>query len=243
MLRGRIALVTNVEHFVGLPAAVELAAQGAWVLCHDKSFTQSAAALAFAERYPELLVSQCQDPAELVAAAVTAHGRLDIVVSNDAFPAIRAAVDQARLEDLRGGLEEMVVAPFALAQAAAPQLKQQRAGKLLFVTSAAPFHGLANYSMYVAARAATNALARSLALELAPFEIQVNAVAPNFVESPTYFPPALMDDPETRRKILKNIPLGRLGRPDEAAALIAFLASDRSDFITGHVMPFAGGWA
>jgi NAD(P)-dependent dehydrogenase (short-subunit alcohol dehydrogenase family) len=97
--------------------------------------------------------------------------------------------------------------------------------------------------MYVAARGGANALAVSLARELAPFNIQVNAVAPNFVESPTYFPPALLADPQALAKITRNIPLGRLGKPGEVGALVAFLASNQADFITGHVMPIAGGWA
>ena len=97
--------------------------------------------------------------------------------------------------------------------------------------------------MYVTARGAANALAVTLAKELARDNIQVNAVAPNYVESPDYFPAELLDDPKTRDKILANIPLGRLGEPEELAALIAFLASGKADFITGQVIPFAGGWA
>ena len=83
----------------------------------------------------------------------------------------------------------------------------------------------------------------SLAKELAPFNIQVNAIAPNFVESPTYFPQNLLSDPEALRKITRNIPLGRLAKAEEIAPIAALLASDGSSFITGHVLPFAGGWA
>lgn len=88
-----------------------------------------------------------------------------------------------------------------------------------------------------------NAAVKSLALELGPHNIQVNAVAPNFMESETYFPKTLMNDPVARRKILGNIPLGRLGRPEEAGALIAYLASAKADFVTGQVIALAGGWA
>ena len=95
--------------------------------------------------------------------------------------------------------------------------------------------------MYVTARGAANALAVSLARELGRDNIQVNAIAPNYVESPTYFPPELVNDPDALARMTRNIPLGRLGKADELAALVAFYASDKSDFITGHVMPFAGG--
>lgn len=240
---GRVVLVTHARHFVGLPAATALAAQSAVAVCHDASFADPAAREAFTGAHPDLHAVAEQDPAGLVAAVTATHGRIDALVSNDAFPAIRAPLEEAALDDLRAGLEALVTAPFAFAQAVVPQMKARRSGKLLFVTSAAPLRGLANYSMYAAARGATNALAVSLARELAPFGIQVNAIAPNFVESPTYFPPQLLADPAALKKITGNVPLGRLARPEEAAALIAYFASPQADFITGHVMPFAGGWA
>jgi NAD(P)-dependent dehydrogenase (short-subunit alcohol dehydrogenase family) len=242
-LTGQIVLVTNIAHFVGLPAAVALADQGAVVVCHDNSFISADGRKDFAAAHPNLHVVAEQEPPAIAAAVTTAYGRIDVLVNNDAFPAIRAPLETARIDDLRAGLEALVTAPFALAQAVVPQMKERRSGKLLFVTSAAPLRGLPNYSMYATARGAANALAVSLARELAPFNIQVNAIAPNFVESPTYFPPKLLADPEAMRKITSNIPLGRLAKPEEVAALIAFYASPQADFITGHVMPFAGGWA
>ncbi|MBK8909559.1 MAG: SDR family oxidoreductase [Rhodospirillales bacterium] len=243
MAQGRVALVTHVNHFAGRPAAEALAGRGMTVLCHDAEFTCDATRNAFAADHPGLHPLAEQRPEDIVERATAAFGHIDVLVNNDAFPAIRAAVEDAHLDDLRAGLEAMVVAPFALARAVVPQMKARRDGKILFVTSAAPLRGLPNYSTYVAARGAANALAVSLARELARFSIQVNAVAPNFVESPTYFPPELLADAATLKKITDNVPLGRLARPEELGALIAFLASPDADFITGHVMPFAGGWA
>jgi len=243
MLNDRVALVTHVAHFVGRPAAVELAVQGATVLCHDDGFVDPEARDRFAADHPGLEPLAEQTPDDIAAAVERRHERIDILVHNDAFPAIRAPVDDARIDDMRAGLEALVTRPFALTGAVVPMMKRARRGKIVFVTSAAPLRGLPNYAMYVAARGAANALALSLAKELAPFDIQVNALAPNFVESPTYFPESLLADPEARKKIVGNVPLGRLARPDEAAAAIAFLASDRSGFITGTVLPFAGGWA
>ena len=243
MLEDRVALVTQVCHFVGLAAARELAAQGARVACHDASFVEAPAREAFAAENPGLLAVAEQEPRALAEAVAGRFGDVDILVNNDAFPAIRAAAEEARPEDFRAALEALAVAPLALTGAVVPAMKTRRRGKVVFVTSAAPLLGLANYSMYVAARGAANALVLSLARELAPHNVHVNAVAPNYVESPTYFPPALLADPEKRAKMERNIPLGRLGRPEEVAQVIAFLASDGSDFVTGHVMPVAGGWA
>ena len=165
------------------------------------------------------------------------------VVSNDDAPAIRAPLEDARVDDFRAGLEAMLVRPFLLAQAAVKPMKRQGGGRILLVTSAAPFRGLANYTMYAAARGGANALALTMARELAPHNIIVNAVAPNYVANPSYFPPALLADPQALAKIERNIPLGRLGRPEEVGALIEFFAVGDCAFVTGHVVPIAGGWA
>jgi len=243
MLTGRVALVTSVTHFVGTATATELAAQGATVVCQDTSFADDAARDAFAAANAGPHTTAAQEPGEIAAEIAGAHGSVDVLVNNDAFPAIRAKVEDADPDDMRAGLEAMITRPLMMSAAVVPAMKERGRGEIIFATSAAPFRGLPNYSMYVAARGGANSLALSLAKELAPHGIQVNAIAPNFVESPTYFPEKLLADPAALAKITSNIPLGRLGKPQEAAALIAFLASDRADFITAQVIPFAGGWA
>jgi NAD(P)-dependent dehydrogenase (short-subunit alcohol dehydrogenase family) len=242
--RRRVALVSNVNHFVGLAAAQVLASDGARVVCHDAAFADADARTRFAADNPGLEAAAEQEPAAVVAAALDAGGgRLNALVANEAYPAIRAPVEAAKLDDLRAGLEALVVRPFALIAAAVPAMKRQGSGSIVLVTSAAPLRGLPNYSMYTAARGGANALAVSLARELARYGVRVNAVAPNYVESPSYFPPELLADEAARAKILANVPLGRLGTPEEVGALIAFLASDRCGFITGRVLPVDGGWA
>lgn len=243
MLNGRTALVTNVTHFVGQATAVELATNGAQVFCHDPSFVEADAREAFYAGNPNLIAIAELEAAALITTIVAKAGRIDLLVNNDAFPAIRAPVETAKADDLRAGFEALVTAPFAMAQAAVPPMKARGKGKIVFVTSAAPLRGLSNYAMYCAARGGTNALAISLARELAGFGIRVNAVAPNFIRSPSYFPEELLANADALKKISANIPLGRLGSPAEVAGLIAFLASDRGDFITGQVIPVDGGWA
>lgn len=243
MLDGRKILITNVTHFTGVAASQVMADMGASVVCHDASFTDAAARDAFTGTHDGLIAIEAQEPADVAASAVEAAGHIDALICNDSYPAIRAKVEEAKLEDMRAGLEAMLVAPFAMCGAIVPHFKERGSGKILFLTSATAFVGLPNYSMYVAARAGANGLAISLAKELARSNIQVNAIAPNFVENPDYFPPELLADEAAYKKITANIPLGRLGKSDEIAAAIAFYVSDKSDFITGHVLPFAGGWA
>lgn len=243
MLKNRVAVVTNVRHFIGLPIAEQLARHGARVVCHDESFADRAVGDGFKADHASLMVSHERQAADVIENVTAQFGRVDILVNNDAFPAIRAAIEEVNPADLRAALDALVVGPFIATQAVAPQMKERRRGKIICVTSAAPFRGLPKYCPYVAARGGANALVVSLAKELAPFNIQVNAIAPNFVESPTYFPATLLADPESLRKITRNIPLGRLAKAEEIAPLAAFLASNGSDFITGHVLPVAGGWA
>lgn len=243
MAKDAVVLITNVLHYVGPATVPRLVEEGARVVCHDDRFADPAARAEWSAAHPGVTATAAQSPRDLVAEAIATHGRLDVVVSNDEFRAIRAPVEEARLDDLRDGLEAMVVRPFALAQTAVPEMKRRRGGRILLVTSAAPLRGLPNYGMYATARGAANALTLTLARELAPHGIVVNAVAPNYVMNPSYFPPELLANKDALAKMERNIPLGRLGRPEEVAALIAFLCLGDCAFVTGHVVPIAGGWA
>jgi NAD(P)-dependent dehydrogenase (short-subunit alcohol dehydrogenase family) len=156
---------------------------------------------------------------------------------------LRAPLGEARIEAYRDALEVMAVAPFRLTQLVAPSMRKRRSGRIVFVSSAAPLRGIANYAPYVSARAAANGLVSSLAKELGRDGITVNAVGSNYVENPDYFPPALLANSEAMAKMTAQIPLGRLGKSDELGASICFLCSDGAGFITGHVLPHAGGWA
>ncbi|MCP5368354.1 MAG: SDR family oxidoreductase [Hyphomicrobiales bacterium] len=248
MLRDRVVILTHALHFVGPRTGGVLAGHGATVVCHDAAFADPAARDRFAAENPTLSAARATEPEDLVAEVMAAHGRVDVLVSNDTYPAVRRPVDEtpageAPGDEMRRALESLVVWPHRLIGAAVPHMKARGAGKVLMVTSAAPLRGLANYSMYAAARGAGNALVKSLSLELAAANIQVNAIAPNYIENPTYFPPALLADEAAMAKMLRNIPAKRLGKPEEVAELIAFFASDLCGFVTGHVVPVSGGWA
>ncbi len=243
MLKNKIILITDARHFVGTPGAKILCAEGATVYAQDADFTDEGNRKSFEEEIPGVIALAAQEPKEVIKYVMDKEERLDVLINNDAYPAIRASIDTADIEDFRKTLNALMVRGFAYSKYASAHMKAAGKGKIIFVSSAAPKHGLPNYSMYVAARGGANALAVSLAKELGKFGIQVNALAPNFVESPTYFPEELLANEEAMKKITKQIPLGRLGKPEEAGDYLAFLASDKSDFITGQVLYFSGGWA
>lgn len=238
-----VVLITNATQYVGPASVSRLSRSGARIVAQDAAFSDPSTRQSFIADRPGVIACDLTEPGEIVAATLAACGRLDAVVSNDDAPAIRAALGDAKIDDFRSGLEAMMVRPFALAKEAIKPMKRQGGGRIILVTSAAPFRGLANYSMYAAARGGANALTLTLARELAPYNILVNAVAPNYVENPSYFPRELLADPQSRAKIERNIPLGRLGKPEEVGALVEFLATGDCGFVTGHVVPIAGGWA
>jgi len=243
LLKDRVILITNVEKFAGHGTTRVALAQGATVLAHDPAFEAPSARHKYESQFPGAHALPSADAPTMVEQALRRHGHIDALVNNDAYPALRAPLGEARLEDYRAALEAMAVAPFRLTQLVAPAMRKRKAGRIVFVSSAAPFRGIANYAPYVSARAAANGLVSSLAKELGRDGITVNAVGSNYVENPDYFPPALLANREAMAKMTAQIPLGRLGKSDELGATVCFLCSDGAGFITGHVLPHAGGWA
>lgn len=152
-------------------------------------------------------------------------------------------IEDASLDDYRATIEALMITPFALVRAAARQMKERRSGRIILVTSASRLRPYPGFSMYASARGGASTLAVALAKEIAEFGISVNAVAPNFLSSETYYPKEKwIDDPKYARRVEELDPLKRLGRPEEVGELIAFLASGKADFVTGQVIPFTGGW-
>lgn len=243
LLKGRVLLVTNVEKFAGHATTAVALAEGATVLAHDPAFEGPSARHKYESQFPGAHALPVTDPATFVELALKRHGHIDALVNNDAYPALRAPLGEARMEDFRDALETMAVTPFRLVQLVAPAMRKRKYGRIVFVSSAAPLRGIANYAPYVSARAAANGLVSSLARELGRDGITVNAVGSNYVENPDYFPPALLNNKEAMAKMTAQIPLGRLGKPEELGTAICFLCSERAGFVTGHVLPHAGGWA
>ena len=239
----RTVLITHVREFAGPPAQAALLQAGLRVCVHDASFADPAQHARYAATHPQVRVLGAQTPADLIDAVHQVAGGLDVVVSNDAWPAISAPVASARLDDLRETLERLVVFPFALMQAAIPHLLAAAQARVVMITSSRTRLPAPGGAIPDAARAAVNALVKSLSLELAPHQVPVNAIAPNFLYSETYFPRArFLDDALGRQYVAESVPIGRLGQPEEIGELIAYLATMQGSFMTGAIIDFTGGW-
>jgi 3-oxoacyl-[acyl-carrier protein] reductase len=248
--------VTNVNEYAGPGAALALADSGFTVACHDKSFTDRSSRDTFATSDQRLQPVPEQDPQELVESILTQLGRIDVIISNDFVPGDlwqesaeqpapgstfvqRTPLEHAEVCAFRATLEALVIRPFLLSKAALPSMKERRSGAIIFITSAVSYRAAPEYEMYSAGRSATTSLAQGLAIEVAPFDIQVNPIGPAWFDSPTYFPAHHRD--RFMPVLEREVPLGRLGRQDELGALIAFLVSGQAAPITGQFIPFTAG--
>lgn len=221
-------LTTDSDAFIG-PALVErLRAAGSRVI---------AAAPSFADDSDK--ISQTS-PEETVAKAVALAGRLDSIVIAAAYPAPRTNAETLSAEVTRPFFEKLAIEPLALAAAAIPHLRAAGGGRIVFVTSAGPLGGIPGFGAYAAARSAITGAIKSLALELAPDGISVNAVAPNYIQTEMYYPKAWLADERKRTKLLARIPMGRLGEAAEAAEAVALLAQGHAGFISGQILNISG---
>jgi NAD(P)-dependent dehydrogenase (short-subunit alcohol dehydrogenase family) len=128
------------------------------------------------------------------------------------------------------------------ARAVLPQMLARGSGKILLIGSASALRGMRRASSYSAARGAQLAWVQAVGTELASKGIQVNAIAQNFVENPTYFPPEVQANPAFQERLKREVPLGRLVSAREDAMFCAYLASQHSDCFVGQVFPVCGGW-
>jgi 3-oxoacyl-[acyl-carrier protein] reductase len=240
-LDGKVALVTGASRGIGRAIAASLAEQGATVVAVARGdhAAEGVAALTARGLKAEALGVDVTDTNALEAVPggiVERHGRLDILVSNAGITRDQLLMRMKR-EDWDAVLATNLTATFVLAQAAMRPMLKQRGGRIIAVSSVVGQTGNAGQTNYAASKAGLLGFVKALAREVASRSITVNAIAPGMIE--TDMTRAVAE--KAQGDWAAQIPLGRLGRVDEVAAAVCFLASDEAAYITGHVLAVNGG--
>ena len=178
------------------------------------------------------------EPAKLLAEA----GHVDVLVANLATEAPTTPVTDADDQEWGAVFDALVTPLPRLVRAVLPQMIERRAGKILVMGSASALRGIKRASTYSAARGAQLAYVQSAGVELAPHNIQINAIAQNFVDNPTYFPAEVQANPRFQDRLKREVPLGRLVGAREDAEFAAYLCSESANCFVGQVFPVCGGW-
>ena len=244
-LKNKIALITGAARGLGRACALALAHAGADIALGLRD-VNSAEALEKEIRSMgrnvirlQMDVSSLQQINKAVEHVVEVFGKIDILVNNVGVAPDNPA-EKVTEEDFDHTINLNLKGTFFTTQAVGKQMIKQSFGRIINMSSQAGFIALEDESIYCMTKAGINHLTKSLASEWAKYNINVNAVAPTFIETPGTEP--WLKDADFRQSVLNKIPLGRIGKPMEVAGAVVFLASDAASLITGDIMLIDGGW-
>jgi 2-deoxy-D-gluconate 3-dehydrogenase len=242
---GKVAMVTGAATGLGQAIASTLARQGANLVIADKPGVDlgetEALAAALGARTVKIAmdIRDLSQVAEGTEEALAAYGRVDILVNNAGInrPTPGLAVDQANWDDhfftnVRGG--------FFVAQKLAPAMMEAGWGRVIFISSQSGLIGIPGQPIYCSTKGAIIQLVRTLGVEWAKSGITVNSVAPTFVE--TNLTRKRLQNPEFLKFVLGKIPCGKLAKPEDVAAAVAFLASSEAGMVNCATLTVDGGW-
>ena len=244
-LNGKVALITGAARGLGRACALALAHEGANIALGLRDVTTAAdleqeiKAMGREVIRLQMDVSDLKQIEDAVSRVVETFGKIDILVNNVGVAPANLA-ENVTEEDFDHTINLNLKGTFFTAQAVGKQMIAQRSGRIINMSSQAGFIALENESIYCMTKAGVNHLTRNLASEWAKYNINVNAVAPTFIETPGTEP--WLKDKDFRQSVLDRIPLGRIGKPMEVAGAVVFLASDAASLITGEIMLIDGGW-
>ncbi|HEV2485760.1 MAG TPA: glucose 1-dehydrogenase [Terracidiphilus sp.] len=241
-LSGQLALVTGGGTGLGFAMTKALKEAGARVVIAGRRreiLNQAVEALGDCSFAFEHDVTDADGAAQLVEKIVSAHGPLSILVNN-AGVHLKKSLSETSFDDFNRVLATHVGGAFAMTRAAVPSMRRHGRGSVLFIASMTSLLGMPDVVAYSAAKSAYLGMVRSLATELAPDGIRVNAIAPGWIESPMLHQ-ALDGDHERKARILSRTPLHRFGQPSDIGLAAVYLCSPAAEFVNGVVLPVDGG--
>jgi 3-oxoacyl-[acyl-carrier protein] reductase len=244
-LNSRVALITGGSRGIGAAAVRLFVAAGAKVVFNYQAAKAQAEDLvrecgAANCRAVQSDLSTTAAAQRLVSSAISAFGRLDMLVANHGiWPPEDAPIDRMSDEQWHRTIAVNLDSVFALVKHSVGQMKKQDGGHIVLVSSTAGQRGEAFHCDYAATKGALISMVKGLSTELARDRIYINAVAPGWVD--TDMSASALNDPPTRERIFRAIPLGRVGTPEEIAGPILFLCTPYAGFITGEVFNVNGG--
>ncbi|MNW23393.1 2-dehydro-3-deoxy-D-gluconate 5-dehydrogenase [compost metagenome] len=242
-LEGKTALVTGSSGGLGEGIAIAMAEAGADVVMVSRSGSEEAVQAITALDRKALSISadlgQLDQIETVFQEALTLNGRIDILINN-AGTIRRAPAAEHSLQDWSAVIDLNLNSVFLLSQLAGQHMIARGSGKIINIASMLSFQGGINVPGYTASKHGVAGLTKAFANEWAGKGIQINAIAPGYMETNNTAP--ILDDPDRTRSITERIPAGRWGTPEDLKGPAIFLASAASDYMNGHVLCVDGGW-
>lgn len=241
--KGKVAVVTGASRGIGRGIALELAKEGASIagfyVANREMADKAQGEIRQVGVNAEFFQCDVSREEEVLAAKESVRekfGGVDFIVNN-------AGVHQhlksweLSLEDWKRVIDINLTGMFIVSNAFVPHMRERKSGKIVNISSCVAYTGTDHEVHYAASKAGIIGLTKSLALELAPYNINVNAVAPGYVSTDM----VVFESEEEKEKVISSIPTGRIGIPEDIAKTVSFLCSEGADYITGHMLHVNGG--
>lgn len=244
-LKDKITIVTGARRGIGKAIALKLAKEGAKVVVTDitkedcQEVVKEIEELGSEGLALKLDVTNEEEIKEVIRITKEKFAKIDIFVNNAGI-FIQEELDKMETSKIEKELAVNLRGAILCTKYIIPEMKSRNYGKIINIASIAGFVGFDLASVYCATKGALIAMTKELAMELGKYKINVNAVAPGVIA--TDMTKDMLTDENTKSALLSKIPYGRTGRPEDIASAVAFLASDESEYITGHTLTVDGGW-
>jgi NAD(P)-dependent dehydrogenase (short-subunit alcohol dehydrogenase family) len=244
-VEGKVALVTGAARGIGRACALTLAAAGADLalglknIDRDEGLEAEISSMGRKVLRLQMDISQIGEIRAATALTIKHFGRIDILVNNAGIAPANPA-ENVTEADYDETVNVNLKGTFFVSQAVGTQMIKQRSGRIINMGSQAGFIALPSESVYCMTKAAISHLTKCLAVEWGPYNINVNAVAPTFIQTPGT--EKWLEIAAFKKEVLSNIVLGRIGDPSDVAAAVLYLASPAAQLITGTTLVIDGGW-